>query len=67
MPPRALRVSCLGRRGRYGFALARVVISVPISWVVGASDLIAMSQLAAFYVYVCACIQMHGHMMLRCH
>lgn len=55
----------LGNKGRYGFALARVVVGVPVSWVIGASDPITPSRWATFYVCVCACIQMHGHLMLR--
>lgn len=42
----------LGNKGRYGFAFARVVISVPVRWVVGAGDPITPSQQAAFHVCV---------------
>lgn len=46
----------LGNKGRYGFALARVVVSVPVSWVIDASDPITLSRQATFYVRARLCV-----------
>lgn len=56
VPPRALRVSCWGIKGRYGFASARVVVSVSVSWVIGDSDPIRLSQQATLCVCARLCL-----------